>query len=415
MKSSVSSDGHLGWMLLALCAALLTIPCLLPADDLSSAFNQAQGLVNQARGQGVNTAAAQQQLNQARQQYLAWQAQQARQASQNRGLQSIDPFGDFLFHGVPIQPADGKLVTRSWDNWGKNEFGPLHAPTFPAAPGEAGSISKPPVADQPLGAFGGGGQPFVPLPPPPPDEGGVRIGNGGTVGLLRQQDPNASQSEYSGVRQAVDDAKFSHMSAAELDAIGAQNPDNAPLQQALRKQKALNQSRDNLGGLGDQVGAAQENANAATEQGTRDLTKAGAVTVGMVTGIPGTEKMVEHLQGEATGAQVVGDVAQDIVKDQGKEFVVDAAKALGANVPVVKVALALPDAAKATKAGNSAIDNYIDAAGYNAQVQAAGGAAGAMDNWNNVRNQSLNNSAQINQQLQQQNTTRPLFAPPPPP
>ena len=393
------------------CAAILLLPGLLPADDLSAAFNQAQGLVNQAHAQGANTAAAQQQLNQARQQYLAWQAMQARQAS-SRGLQNVDPFGDFLFHGVPIQPVDGRLVTRSWDHWGQNEFGPLQAPAFAAPQDTSGSISRSPLAGQGFGGPGAGAAPRMPmaLPPPEVDAGAVRIGNGGTVGLLRQQDPNASLQENSGVRQVVAAGQFAHMSPAELDAVAAANPDLKP---AIQKQKALNQSRENLGALADQVGGAREAANEATEQGDHDATKAGAVAVGMA-GVPGAEKIAEHLQGEASGAQVAGDVAKDVVVDQGKDLIVDVAKELGANVPVVKVVLAVPEAIKLGTAGNSAIDHYTDAAGLNAQVQAAGGTAHALDNWNAARNQSLDNSSQIYQQLQQKTAPPSLAIPPPP-
>ena len=409
MNSAFASAWRQHATAFALCATILCSPGLLHADDLSAAFGQAQGLVNQAHAQGVNTGTAQQQLNQARQQYLAWQAQQARQNSQH--LQTIDPFGDYLFHGVSLQPADGKLVTRSWDNWGRDQFGPMQAPTFTPPPNGPGSISKSPLSDPGAGGIGPGGTPIVPMAPPPPevDDGAVRVGSG-SVRLFRQQDPNAALQENSGVRQAVEEAKYSHMSAEQLDALAASNPE---LKSAIQKQKALNQSRDNLGALGDQVGAAQEGANAETELGNHDAIKAGAVAVGMA-GVPGAEKMAEHLQGEASGAQVIGDVGKDIVTDQGKDMFVDVAKELGANVPLVKVALAVPDGIKVVTAGSSAMDHYAEAGGLNAQVQAAGGTVNVVGNWNNVRNQSLDNSATIYQQLQQKNAPIQMAAPPPP-
>ena len=389
-----------------LCVALLGATGL-PADELSAAFGQAQGLVNQAHAQGVNTGTAQQQLNQAHQQYLAWQAQQARQNAPR--LQTIDPFGDYLFHGVSIQPADGKLVTRSWDNWGQNQFGPMQAPTFPS-PDAPGGISKSPLSDPSGGGLGPRGKPIVAMAVPPPpevDDGAVRIGSG-KVDLLRQQDPNAKLQENSGVRQAVEEAKYAHMTPAELDAVAAANPD---LKQAIQKQKALNQSRDSLGALGDQVAAAQDAATTENEQKNHDLIKAGAIGAGMA-GLPGAEKMVEHAQGEATSGQVLGDVAKDYVVDQGKDLVVDVAKELGKNVPLVRAALAVPDGIKAGEALSSGLGHYGEAKGYEAQVQAAGGAGNAIGKWSTAINQAGNQSAQIYQQVPPETTPIPMSPPP---
>ncbi|MGH7829167.1 MAG: hypothetical protein ACREP8_03225, partial [Candidatus Binatia bacterium] len=36
-------------------------------------------------------------------------------AGPGSGFRTIDPFGDYLFHGVPIRPKDGNLVTRHLD------------------------------------------------------------------------------------------------------------------------------------------------------------------------------------------------------------------------------------------------------------------------------------------------------------
>ena len=150
------------------------------ADDLINAFNQAQGLVNQAHAQGANMTAAQNQLSQARQQYLAWQAMQAAQARQNaQGLQTINPFGDYLFQGVPVRPANGKLVARSWDDWGKNQLAPMSTVPLPPA---ASSISQSPLSrslgDLPVSSGSGnaGGKPLIPITaPPPPDAGDANV------------------------------------------------------------------------------------------------------------------------------------------------------------------------------------------------------------------------------------------------
>lgn len=163
---------------LALLVVLLVRPGY--ADDLINAFNQAQGLVNQAHAQGANMTAAQNQLSQARQQYLAWQAMQAAQARQNaQGLQTINPFGDYLFHGVPVRPTNGKLVTRSLDDWGKSQFAPMS--TVPPPPAAA-SISQSPLSRSlgdlpvPSGSGNGGGKPLIPITaPPPPDVGDASV------------------------------------------------------------------------------------------------------------------------------------------------------------------------------------------------------------------------------------------------
>ena len=135
---------------------------------LSDAFGQAQGMINDARGQGVNVSAAQSALNQAKQQYSKYLSMQQGMSFRPPQLETINPFGDYLFHGVAIKPVDGKLVTRSWDDWGKNEFGPMHGlPNFSPSGGTPGSGNGSPSVGGP-GVTGIDGKPFVPAAPPPP-------------------------------------------------------------------------------------------------------------------------------------------------------------------------------------------------------------------------------------------------------
>lgn len=78
-------------------------------------FNQARQYMGQLRQQGVNTSGWERQLNHIESQLnnMRWSGGQGGRSG--TGFQTINPFGDYLFHGVPIRPQDGKLVTRQWD------------------------------------------------------------------------------------------------------------------------------------------------------------------------------------------------------------------------------------------------------------------------------------------------------------
>jgi len=75
-------------------------------------FNQARQYMGQLRQQGINTSGWERQLNYVESQLnnMRWNGGRS-----GTGFQTINPFGDYLFHGVPIKPQDGKLVTRQWD------------------------------------------------------------------------------------------------------------------------------------------------------------------------------------------------------------------------------------------------------------------------------------------------------------
>ncbi len=78
-------------------------------------FNQARQHMGQLRQQGINTSGWERQLNHIESQLnnMRWGGGQGGRGG--TGFQTINPFGDYLFHGVPIKPQDGKLVTRQWD------------------------------------------------------------------------------------------------------------------------------------------------------------------------------------------------------------------------------------------------------------------------------------------------------------
>lgn len=92
--------------------------------EIEKQFSECDSLLNEAQrsAAGVPGAAgyvnqARQIFNQARSDYYRWYNSAAWQNpnSVQGQLQTIDPFGDYLFHGVPLRPADGKLVTRHFD------------------------------------------------------------------------------------------------------------------------------------------------------------------------------------------------------------------------------------------------------------------------------------------------------------
>jgi hypothetical protein len=79
-------------------------------------FKQARGAMADLRRQGVNTSGWERQLNYVESQLnnMRWQGGGTGGRS-GTGFQTINPFGDYLFHGVPIRSKDGKLVTRHLD------------------------------------------------------------------------------------------------------------------------------------------------------------------------------------------------------------------------------------------------------------------------------------------------------------
>lgn len=92
------------------------------ADQLTSLrnqvrphFKQARQYMGQLRRQGVNTSGWERQLNWVESQLNNMRWTGGTSGRGGTGFQTINPFGDYLFHGVPIRPQDGKLVTRQWD------------------------------------------------------------------------------------------------------------------------------------------------------------------------------------------------------------------------------------------------------------------------------------------------------------
>lgn len=79
-------------------------------------FKQARSAMADLRRQGVNTSGWERQLNYVESQLnnMRWQGGGSGGRS-GTGFQTINPFGDYLFHGVPIRSKDGKLVTRHLD------------------------------------------------------------------------------------------------------------------------------------------------------------------------------------------------------------------------------------------------------------------------------------------------------------
>ena len=78
-------------------------------------FKQARQYMGQLRQQGVNTSGWERQLNWVESQLKGMRWTGGTSGRGGTGFQTINPFGDYLFHGVPIRPQDGKLVTRQWD------------------------------------------------------------------------------------------------------------------------------------------------------------------------------------------------------------------------------------------------------------------------------------------------------------
>ncbi len=80
-------------------------------------FRSIRGSFADLRAQGVNTSQWERQLNYAESllNNMRWQGGGG---GKGPGLQTINPFGDYLFHGVPVTPSDGRLVTRHLDPTG---------------------------------------------------------------------------------------------------------------------------------------------------------------------------------------------------------------------------------------------------------------------------------------------------------
>lgn len=141
-------------------------------SQLNSLFNQAYGNCNQLRSMGYNPSQIESRLRWAQQQLNNYWANPTggfsnfpRTPYDNKELQTINPFGDYLFDGVKIRSHGGKLQTRSMDpmglvaraqDWAKQ----LHSITQKAESGGGSGAFNQNVKDA-LAFLGGGSGPLA--------------------------------------------------------------------------------------------------------------------------------------------------------------------------------------------------------------------------------------------------------------
>ena len=357
-------------------------------------------------------------------------------------LKPIDPFGDYLFFDVPLAPDDGKIRTKHLDpqglaaraeEWGKQmrQMDDEARKKHEAQLREFERNKQRLLAGEPEGAVPG--KPrltnFYSGDPTVVDLSGKASGK---PRLLRNpyQDEDAAAApgapiggaltEHQQIRQFSDQARYAHMRPAELDALAAQYPDNAEIQQAAAKLKARIRSMDSLAATSEQVRWNQETSESEQKKGNREALRATATALDLAAGVP--TGLDEVYSGEKTVSEWLGiDVASSHAEDRFKDFAIGKGESFalrnGWNTPgpikklgglgsVVDGVSSIEDLIDYAKAVNAAGDHYVIAAELRAQAQAAGGTVGAVGSWSYVRRQAQDESARLYRLIQEEEARR---------
>lgn len=237
------------------------------------------------------------------------------------------------------------------------------------------------------------------------------------VPLLRPEDPNAAKNEYTAIRQKHEENRYAEMRPEELAALAAKYKDNPAIQDAIRKLKADMQSRDSQGGLFDQTSSAAQSAGDSLQQAQHKAGEVGATAVGILTELP-VKSVYDYLTDkDATRTTLAADLATDKASGLAQDFAVSAGEKyktafdladpalvekLGGLKGVVGKVAVVPDLIDAWKAGNEGDQHLINYAAQQSQVNAAGGVSIYATRWNDARNQSYTDSAQLYRLIQQE-------------
>jgi hypothetical protein len=362
-------------------------------------------------------------------------------------LKGVNPFGDSLFHDVPIIPDDGKLKTRHFDKdglaakaeaWGK-EMKQVDAESRQKQDAQAQAFEH---DKQELLKGQGNGPAHRQLKNIYAD-GNAWDGDSSVVDLRGKTNltprlpgtgapgspTSGASSEYAEIRRVIEQGKYAHMSPEELDAIGRQYPDNAEIQQSIARLKAQTKSTAALGDLSDRAGQKREVMESEYDQAGRKGREAASKVLSLTTPVP--DGLVSAAYGDKTWAEWAGVDATSYGIQEGyqsgaekgfekfveyKKWQTPVAGALGADlnfngmkVPVggvggvIKGVSAVPDLIELHQSATEGADHYVAAEELNAELKASGGTVSAVNKWSTMRNQSLDTSADLSRLLQEAN------------
>jgi len=346
-------------------------------------------------------------------------------------LKGTDPFGDSLFHDVPIVPDDGKLKTRHFDQdglaakaeaWGKEmkqvdtqarQNQEAQAREFERnkqelLKGQSNGLAMRQLKNVYADGNAWNGDSSVVdlrnktnLTPRPLRNGSGSGAPGSPI--------DGGSSEYSEIQRVLDQGKYSHMSPEELDAIVKQYPDNAEIQHTIATLKAQTKSVTVLGDMTDQTARNREVMESEYDQAGRKGREAASTILSLTTPVP--DGLVSLAYGDKTVAQWAGiDVTSYALQDIGQDKLEKFLQGTSLKSPpvigfggLIKGAAALSDLKDMGVAANESATYLVDAKERDAELQASGGTGSAVDKWSDMRNDALNTSARLARLIQEEN------------
>jgi YD repeat-containing protein len=370
-------------------------------------------------------------------------------------LRPINPFGDSLFTNALITPDDGKLKTSHFDKdglaakaeaWGKEmkqrdtlsrqkqeaEAQAFERDKQALLKGQNGSARRQLKNVYANDNAWNGDSSVVDL------RGKTNL----TPQLLRSASGGASgspingdSSEFAAIRRAIEEGKYSHMNAEELDALARQYPENAEVQRTINRLKAQTKSMTALGDLSDQAARDRATMELEYDQAGRKGRETASKVLSLTTPLP--DGLVSAAAGDKTWAQWAGVDATSYGVQEGYQYGAEkgfekivensnwktpVAGALASDVTykgttlpvggvggVIKGVSAVPDLIEMHQSATEGADHYIAAEELNAGLKASGGTVSAVNRWSTMRNQTLETSARLSQliQLANQGTNAP--------
>jgi uncharacterized Zn finger protein (UPF0148 family) len=363
-------------------------------------------------------------------------------------LKPINPLGDFLFKDVPIIPDKGKLQTRHFDNdglaakaeaWGK-EMKQVDAQSRQNQEAQAQEFER---RKQEALMGRGDGHALGQLKNIYAD-GDAWNGDSSVVDLRGKTNLtpkllgsgmagsaaggpiSGGSSEYDRIREVSDQAKYSHMTPGELDALARQYPDNPEIQQTIASLKARIKSTEGLGNLFDQASANKDVMDSQYKQAGVSAREAASTVLSLTAEVP--DGLISAAAGDKTWAEWAGVDAGSFHIQNGVQdkltTTVDSIKmgnsteaflnsdvnvpgfkepmAVGGAKGVVGALAAVPDLISIYKNTDKAATSLVEAKELNAQLDAYGVPAAA-NKWSAMRNDTLDTSAKLYRLIQEAN------------
>ncbi len=236
---------------------------------------------------------------------------------------------------------------------------------------------------------------------------------------------SGGSSEYDRIREISEQAKYSHMTPGELDALARQYPDNPEIQQTIASLKARMKSTEGLGNLFDQASAKKDVMDSQYKQAGVSAREAASTVLSLTAEVP--DGLISAAAGDKTWAEWAGVDAgsfhiQNGVQDKltttvdnikmgnstetflNSEFNVGFKEptAVGGAKGVVGALAAVPDLISIYKNTDKAATSLVEAKELNADLDVYG-VSTAASKWSAMRNDTLDTSAELSRLLQKAN------------